>query len=211
MAKRSGTITSNSSHTYIHNYDPHVGFKSVRSVLEIGGGYGSYAHSLLHVFPNIRKYVYIDLAPNIYVATQYLKALYSSSVIDYRETKDAKKISFSPDDKLEILMLCPWQIESIADDIDFVWNSNSFQEMSTEIVNTYAKQICRLLTPSRGQIGFSVYPGGNVNHQLSTNSLINIFRSHTPETTFKIIESRVPHYFEGQDQIVSLPAHDTKS
>ena len=46
-------------------------FKNIRSFFEIGGGFGSNIHFLLTNFQNIKKIVYLDTVPNIFVGTEY--------------------------------------------------------------------------------------------------------------------------------------------
>lgn len=80
-------------------------------MFEIGGGFGQYIHVLLQNYSNIKKILYLDIVPNIYVGTQYLKRFYGESVIDYNITRKMNKIQFSDNNKLEIICIAPWQIE----------------------------------------------------------------------------------------------------
>jgi len=57
----------------VHNYSKVVDFSKVETVFEIGGGFGALCHTLLHLFSNIKKYLYLDIPPILYIATQYLK------------------------------------------------------------------------------------------------------------------------------------------
>ncbi len=141
----------------IHNYSKVVDFDKVESVLEIGGGFGSLCHTLLHLFPNIRKYIYLDIPPILYVGTQYLKQFYGDEVIDYRETRDLEKIKFSSNDAREILAICPWQIERIDAKINLFWNSASFQEMTEKIIINYLSHVRRMLTIDASKLCIVVY------------------------------------------------------
>jgi putative sugar O-methyltransferase len=150
----------------IENFSHYVDFKKVRSVIEIGGGFGIVPHILSHNFKNIKKVFYIDIPPMIYLATQYLKQFFV--VKDYSQTRNLDKILFSKDDDFEIICLCPWQIENISEQVDLLWNTASFSEMTQEIVENYSnhlkkmnlKSICLMLnktgndgmTTSRGKI-----------------------------------------------------------
>ena len=129
----------------IHNISQSCDFSKVRTVFEIGGGFGVNAHLMLSMFPNIRKYLYLDIVPVLYVATQYLKHFYPDAVVDYLATKDADTIRFKDDDSLEILCVCPWQIANAKAQGDLFWNSCSFQEMSPEIIANYAVSANRLM------------------------------------------------------------------
>ena len=59
-------------------------FKNITSLFEIGGGYGANIHFLLTNFPNIKKILYLDVVPNIYVGTEYLRNHYKEKVKDYQ-------------------------------------------------------------------------------------------------------------------------------
>ena len=65
-----------------HDYQAKfIDFKRVRSVFEIGGGFGANIHLLLENYNNIRKVIYLDIPPNLYVGTQYLKAFFGDAVV----------------------------------------------------------------------------------------------------------------------------------
>ena len=107
-----------------------VRFDEANSFMEIGGGFGALTHILLHRHTNIRKVIYIDIPPILYVASQFLKFIFGESVKDYQATKASSSLTFSNNDEREILCLCPWQIEQLQGlEIDIFWNSTSFQEM----------------------------------------------------------------------------------
>lgn len=126
----------------IHNFSKHIDFNKLETVFEIGGGYGANIHLLLHLYPNIRKVLYLDIPPVLYIATQYLKQFYN--VKDYTVTRDAVEISFEENKKIEIIAICPWQIEKVNVKCDLFWNSVSFQEMEVDIIENYIDQIYRL-------------------------------------------------------------------
>lgn len=134
---------------YLNLLDQHdriaetIPFRRARSFFEIGGGFGINVHLLLTNYP-IRKVVYLDIVPNLYVGTQYLKAFYGDAVRDYRTTRSLDEISFSADDALEILPIAPWQIELLDTPIDIFQNSHSFVEMTEAIVGNYASHVARL-------------------------------------------------------------------
>lgn len=122
-------------------------FKKINSFFEIGGGFGSNIHFLLMNFANIKKIIYLDTVPNIFVGTEYLRFFFGESVKDYSYLKSFNKISFSDNDKLEILCLPPWLIENLDIKIDHFHNSNSFVEMPKKIVENYVSFI-RKFSPS---------------------------------------------------------------
>jgi putative sugar O-methyltransferase len=114
-------------------------FENNKSFFEIGGGFGANVHFLLTNFPNIKKVLYLDAVPNIYVGTEYLRSHYKDKVKDYLELKNLDKISFSNNDELEILCMPPWLIEKVDVEIDHFHNAASFVEMPKKVVENYSK------------------------------------------------------------------------
>jgi putative sugar O-methyltransferase len=115
-----------------------------RTFMEIGGGFGANVHVILHRFKNIRKIVYLDISPNLYVAVQYLKYHFGNESVTFKSGPDLSNFSFRNDDSIEILCILPQDIENIDLEIDSFWNAHSFVEMTEEIVANYAKHILRL-------------------------------------------------------------------
>jgi putative sugar O-methyltransferase len=156
---------------WIDAYSKHVDFSRVRSVLEIGGGFGAMAHAVLHFFPSIRRYAYVDIPPLLYVGTQYLEHFFGDEVVDYRRTRDSERIRFAGAEARQILALCPWQLPKLDASFDFFWNSSSFQEMPLASVRSYAGQLDGLLSPD-ARLGLFVYDSGGGGRTLSDEVLI---------------------------------------
>tara|TARA_Y100000816_G_scaffold291917_1_gene284959 strand:- start:1387 stop:2400 length:1014 start_codon:yes stop_codon:yes gene_type:complete len=116
-------------------------FKKIKSFFEIGGGFGVNVHFIISNFPNIKKILYLDIVPNIFVGTEYLRHFYGKSVKDYLQIKDLKEISFSNDDSLEIICVPPWEIEKLKIKIDHFHNAASFVEMPKKVIDNYCKYI----------------------------------------------------------------------
>jgi putative sugar O-methyltransferase len=135
-----------------------VNLSKVRSVIEIGGGFGVNVDLQIQFFPSIRKILYVDIAPNLYVGTQYLKTRYPTSVIDFQMSRDLDKITFKNDDSLEIFCILPMQIEKVNAKFDLFHNAHSFVEMTPESVVNYARQAQKLLNDS-GRIYLVTYDG----------------------------------------------------
>ena len=114
-----------------------VDFNSARVFCEIGGGFGANVHLILSNYTTIRKINYVDIVPNLYVATQYLKSFYGESVLDYEMIKSAKKFSFADDNNLEILCIALWQMELVSAKIDIFQNESSFVEMPVSVIQKY--------------------------------------------------------------------------
>jgi len=139
------------SHLYLKLLDTldymndELNLSQIKSFIEIGGGFGVNVDLKINFFPSIRKILYVDIAPNLYVGTQYLKAKYGSSVIDYRQSKDSKTIRFKNDDSLEIYCILPMQLERVEAEFDLFHNAHSFVEMPRKSVVNYARLIKNLL------------------------------------------------------------------
>ena len=158
----------------IRNFSTVVDFSKAGSAFEIGGGMAATAHLLLSMFPNITKYLYVDIPPMLYVGTQYLKHFFGDSVIDYRETRSADVIRFSSDDRREIICICPWQIERVEARLDLFWNSASFQEIALRAVQNYAAHVARL-TSHDARLCLYVYGEHNAAGTLSLSEIIDAF------------------------------------
>ena len=138
----------------------HIDLDGVHSMFEIGGGFGALVQLLVQNFNTLRKVVYLDVVPNLYVGTCYLRTLFGGAVRDFAETADLERITFRDDSSLEILPIAPWQIERLAVDVDLFWNSNSFVEMPREVVANYAGKVLALGSHEEMAIVLSTYGGG---------------------------------------------------
>ena len=125
----------------IDKLSKYFNFKNIKNFFEIGGGFGANIHFLLTNFPNIKKIIYLDVVPNIFVGTTYLKYFFGKNVKDYIELRNLNKITFSKDDQLEILCIPPWLIERVNAEIDHFHNAASFVEMPKKVIKNYIKFI----------------------------------------------------------------------
>ena len=132
-------------------------FDKIKSFFEIGGGFGANIHFLITNFPNIKKIVYLDIVPNIYIGTQYLKSFYNDSVKDYLSLSNINQISFSNNDDLEILCIPPWQIEKLNVEIDHFHNAASFVEMPKNIIENYLNFLTKFNTKEISLVSYSNY------------------------------------------------------
>ena len=53
-----------------------INLKKIHSFFEIGGGFGANIHLLLNNFKNIKKILYLDVAPNLFIGTEYLRTFF---------------------------------------------------------------------------------------------------------------------------------------
>jgi len=166
---------------YIELLDQHdhiaswIDFKKAHSVFEIGGGFGVNAHLLLENYNNIRKILYLDIPPNLYVGTQYLKALYGDAVRDYRLTKNLEVIKFSEDDSLEILCIAPWQIEKFRSAIDIFYSARCFVEMPIAVVQNYVDKFNGFPHAKEAGVGLVAYEAFDSSKEFHANELPKIF------------------------------------
>lgn len=164
-------------------------FNKIESLIEIGGGFGANIHLLIENFPNIKKIIYVDIFPNIFVGTEYLKKLYPDNVIDYNSVKELKKIKFNNNkNNLEIFCIPSWCIERIDSKLDKFHNCASFQEMTIEQVVNYKNILDNIL--DGGFISLIVYQGWEKNNTLSPNILNKIFENKLMENKFSQINSK---------------------
>ena len=129
-------------------------YKKIKSFFEIGGGFGANIHFLIQNFPNIKKILYLDVVPNIYIGTSYLKKYFGKKVKDYTNLKNLNKISFTKNDDLEILCITPWLIEKVEVEIDHFHNACSFVEMPKEVIKNYIKFIKKFKTKEISLISY---------------------------------------------------------
>ena len=147
-------------------------FSKIKSFFEIGGGFGSNIHFLITNFPNIKKILYLDIVPNIYVGTEYLRYHYKDKVKDYTYLKNLDEINFSENEDLEILCIPPWLIEKVNVKIDHFHNANSFVEMPNRIIENYVKFIKKFETK---EVSLISYDGFNPKTTFNPEKLNNFF------------------------------------
>jgi putative sugar O-methyltransferase len=126
------TIQYYLQYAYISRF---VDFESLETVAELGSGMGRQTEIFSKLHPNV-TYLLFDLPPQIYVAEQYLKAVFPDRVVSYRQTRDWTSIdALKPG---QIVILGNHQFPLVAKrPIDLFWNSASFHEMEPDIVRHY--------------------------------------------------------------------------
>lgn len=162
-----------------HYLTDHIDFRSIRSVFEIGGGFGVNCHLLIENYPNIKKIIYLDIPPNLYIGTQYLKSFYGKNVVDFTQTMNNSKISFKNNDELEIICITPWQIENFDDQIDLLYNSHSFVEMPVEIVENYINKLKTNKKQTTTRIALLSYSCFDLNTTFDPHILPKLFKNNT--------------------------------
>jgi len=182
----------------VDNFSNFLNFKQFNSYFEIGGGFGSNIHFLLQNFKNIKKIIYVDIVPNLYVGTLYLKHFFKHHVIDYLKTKKMKKIRFSNNTDLEIICIPPWEIEKLDCEIDHFHNSASFVEMPKNVILNYVTYIKKFNTKTISLLSYEKYDSKTTFNPLN---LINFFDK---KLDYKKLPYIIPglkpnfHYFVGK-------------
>jgi putative sugar O-methyltransferase len=161
------------------NIASHIKFNDASSIFEIGGGFGVNTHLLLENYKNIRKILYLDIPPNLYVGTQYLKAFYGDSVFDYKSLRGLESIKFSDDDSLEIFCVAPWQIEKFNSAVDIFINAHSFVEMPINVVKNYVDKFNAFHNSMNAAIALTTYDCFNLDTTFHPNKLPEFFESRT--------------------------------
>jgi putative sugar O-methyltransferase len=121
----------------------HLGADIPRTVLEIGGGFGTLGE--IWAQSNIPgwKYIDIDIPPTQFVADQYLKAVLGrDQVTGFDDVPEAQDISIGQLRPASVL--CSWQIEQLQGEVDLFVNFISFQEMEPDVVANYLHHVDRL-------------------------------------------------------------------
>jgi putative sugar O-methyltransferase len=120
--------------------------ENIKTVMEIGGGYGTLGEILLKDDRNHCFYMNVDIPPTSFVATYYLKQVIGENHIgDYAELKNETTLDIDAlSMKYKGVVLCPWLIPKIQGQVDLFVNFISFQEMEPEVVQNYLLHVDRL-------------------------------------------------------------------
>jgi putative sugar O-methyltransferase len=121
----------------------HLGGDVPRTVLEIGGGFGTLGEILASSGIDDMHYIDIDIPPTSFVAQYYLgEVLGKENVATYAQTADKATIGINT--LPQAAVLSAWQIEKLQGQVDLFVNFISFQEMEPHIVKNYLKHVDRL-------------------------------------------------------------------
>lgn len=119
------------------------GSEGIRSVLEVGGGFGTLGEILFQSGVDNLRYIDIDIPPTSYVAQWYMQSVAGkSNVSTYVETKDSDVLLIN--NLKPLSSLCSWQIERLIGSVDLFVNFISFQEMEPPVVENYLSHVDRL-------------------------------------------------------------------
>lgn len=121
----------------------HLKGQAPKTVLEIGGGFGTLGEILLTSGISNLRYIDIDIPPTSFVAQKYLSNIAGEqNVANFLQTQNDATISINSLPGCSVL--CSWQIERLQGDIDLFVNFISFQEMEPGVVKNYLTHVTRL-------------------------------------------------------------------
>jgi putative sugar O-methyltransferase len=119
-------------------------FEAVKTVMELGGGYGRTAFAFLQLMPHIR-YVLVDIPPALYIAERYLTSqLKDRKIFPYRTFRNFSDVA-DEFREARIAFLMPEQLELLPDrSVDLFLAVDCLHEMRPEQILRYYRTIDRL-------------------------------------------------------------------
>ncbi len=145
---RDGRLISQDLANSLIEYDailhPQLERREVRTILELGPGYGRTAYVFLNLQPGCR-YILVDIPPALYVAQRYLTAVFPDrNVFPFRSFEDFVEVQ-REFDAADIIFLTPNQLELLPDkSVDLFINISSLHEMRMDQIRYYFGEIERL-------------------------------------------------------------------
>jgi putative sugar O-methyltransferase len=130
-------------YSYLKNSLGAERFERIKTIAEIGSGYGRLAYQIKQLHSGAaKKLILIDLPPALMVAQWYFKKCFPNESIEWAadyKTPEEIKAALS---RSSVLFLLPHQIELLEEkSIDLFINISSLQEMTREQINHYYELI----------------------------------------------------------------------
>jgi len=124
--------------------DSGINTDSIKTVMELGAGYGRTGYVFLKLNPNMR-YIVVDIPPALYIAEKYLSNQFADrKVFRFRPFERFDDVA-QEFEQAQIAFLLPHQMELIPDkSIDLFVNISSLHEMLPAQISYYLNQIDRL-------------------------------------------------------------------
>jgi putative sugar O-methyltransferase len=118
--------------------------QTVRTILELGPGYGRTAYVFLTLQPGCR-YILVDIPPALYVAQRYLSSVFPNrKVFEFRSFAHFAAVR-DEFENADIIFLTPNQLELLPDkSVDLFVNISSLHEMRMDQIRYYFREIERL-------------------------------------------------------------------
>ena len=107
---------------------------SIKTILEIGAGYGRNAYVWL-TLGGVKKYLIVDIPPALYISQRYLSNQFpSKKVFKYRDFKSFDKVE-EEYNQADLVFLMPWQMEMLPEkSIDLICAIDSLYEINIDII-----------------------------------------------------------------------------
>ena len=123
---------------------PELDRRDVRTILELGPGYGRTAYVFLALQPAVR-YILVDIPPALYVAQRYLTSVFPERrVFSFRPIDDFESVREEFEDS-SMIFLTPNQLDILPDkSVDLFINISSLHEMRMDQIRYYFGEIERL-------------------------------------------------------------------
>jgi putative sugar O-methyltransferase len=135
---------ANSFLEYNSIFKSKIDVTKVKTVIELGPGYGRTAYVILKLSPNI-KYILVDIPPALYIAQRYMTEVFrGKKIFKFRHFKSFEEVS-SEFEKAQIICIMPHQLELLPKNYsDLFITISSLHEMQPKQIQYYFKQINRL-------------------------------------------------------------------
>jgi len=124
----------------------HIHKPDIKTVMEIGGGFGTLGEILLSDEKSECFYINADIPPVSFVSSYYLKELFgSSNIANYSHLREYDTLDIQDlKQKYKAINIASWQVPKLQGDIDLFVNFISFQEMEADVVQNYCNYIAKL-------------------------------------------------------------------
>ena len=123
----------------------HCDTSNIKTVFEIGGGYGTLGEILLKSKKD-SFYLNIDIPPLAMVSSYYLSNVFGrNDILTYEKSRELDCIDIEKiKNDYRGAVICPWQLPILQGEFDLFINSISFQEMEPKIVKNYLQIIQKI-------------------------------------------------------------------
>jgi putative sugar O-methyltransferase len=117
---------------------------SLKTVMELGAGYGRTAYVYLKLNPELR-YIIVDIPPALYVAERYLSSQFPDRKVFKFRPFDSYATIAQEFEQAQIAFLLPHQLEQLPNkSVNLFINISSLHEMLPDQVRYYLQQVDRL-------------------------------------------------------------------
>ena len=124
--------------------DSGIDKKAIKTIIELGAGYGRTAYVFLKLIPGVRYFI-VDIPPALYIAQEYLSHQFKNKkIFGFRKFKQFSEIKEELENS-DIAFFLPTQLEALPDKAaDLFINISSLHEMNKGQINYFFNQIGRL-------------------------------------------------------------------